>query len=93
MHMNNFLVKNISKILRETADKLDSGNCELSSQEAEDILNLLAHEALSKEQASVFLNMSVSKFDSLVKDGLLPKGRKRRGFKEKVWYKDELIFS
>jgi predicted DNA-binding transcriptional regulator AlpA len=34
--------------------------------------------------------MSRSKFDSLVKDGLLPKGKKRRGFKELVWYEDEL---
>ena len=34
--------------------------------------------------------MSRSKFDDLVKHEILPKGKKVRGFKELVWYKDEL---
>jgi predicted DNA-binding transcriptional regulator AlpA len=39
------------------------------------------------------LGISRSKFDALIKEGKLPKGRKRRGFKELIWYKDELISS
>ena len=41
--------------------------------------------------ASIALNMSRSKFDTLVKEGKLPKGRKEGGFKELKWYVDELI--
>ena len=45
---------------------------------------------MSKESAALYLNMSTSRFDTLVRDGYLPKGRKRIGFKEKVWYQDEI---
>lgn len=51
---------------------------------------MLTHKPLSKDQACSYLNMSRSKFDQLVKEGKLPKGRKRRGFKELVFYQDEL---
>ena len=88
--MNNFLKRELVSMMRKTADKIDAGNCEISSQEAIDLLKLVSHEVLSKDQACSYLNMSRSKFDSLVKDGLLPKGKKRRGFKELVWYEDEL---
>ena len=84
------LRKLITKLLRETADKIESGNCELSDSEAMDIMSVLSHEAMSKEQACSYLNMSRSKFDALVSEGKLPKGRKRRGFKELVFYKDEI---
>lgn len=84
-------LKNIvSKLLREAADKIDTGNCELSESEAMDIMGVLSHQVMSKENACRHLNMSRSKFDELVRGGKLPKGRKRVGFKEKVWYRDEL---
>lgn len=54
------------------------------------IINNMTHIALSKEQACNYLNMSRSKFDSLVAKGIIPKGRKRVGFKELIFYKDEL---
>lgn len=84
------LKKLIVKMLKDTADKIDSGNCELSESEAMDIMSVLSHQALSKEDACIYLNMCKSKFDTLVREGKLPKGRKRRGFKELVYYKDEL---
>jgi predicted DNA-binding transcriptional regulator AlpA len=34
--------------------------------------------------------MSTKNFDALVRKGVIPKGRKRIGFKELVWYKDEI---
>lgn len=76
--------------MRDTADKIDAGNCELSADEAMDLLNVLSHESLSKDQACSYLNLSRSRFDDLVREGKLPKGRKVRGFKELRWYKDEL---
>ena len=82
--------KLVAKYLREVANKIDSGECELSKTEAIDILSVVAHEPLTKEQACSYLNMSRSKFDDLVREGKVPKGKKRRGFKELIWYKDEL---
>jgi excisionase family DNA binding protein len=84
------LKKLITKLLRETADKIEAGTCELSDSEAMDIMSVLSHEVMSKEQACSYLNISRSKFDSLVGEGKLPKGRKRRGFKELLYYRDEI---
>lgn len=89
--MPNALTKLVIKYLREVADKIDAGTCELSDQEATDILKAIAHRALSKEQACAFLNCSRATFDNAIRDGLIPKGRHRRGYKELVWYEDELI--
>lgn len=80
----------VSKLLRETADKIDSGTCELSDTEAMDIMSVLSHQVMSKEDACLYLNLSRSRFDDLVREGRLPKGRKRRGFKELCYWKDEL---
>jgi hypothetical protein len=84
------LKKLVTKLLRETADKIDAGTCELSESEAMDIMSVLSHQVMSKEDACIYLNISRSRFDDLVREGKLPKGRKRRGFKELVFYKDEL---
>ena len=80
----------LTKLLRDTANKIDAGTCELSEEEATQMLEVLSHIALSKEQACIYLNMSRSRFDDLVRQGKLPKGKKRTGFKELFWYKDEL---
>lgn len=77
-------------MLREVADKIEGGNCELSETEASDIMETISHNAMSKEKACSYLNMSRSRFDDLVREGRLPKGKKRSGFKELVFYKDEL---
>lgn len=84
------LRKTICKYLREIADRIDSNTSEISENEALEILKIISHEPLSKERACRFLNLSRSRFDDLVREGKLPKGRKRVGFKELVWWKDEL---
>lgn len=82
--------KTVSKLLRQIADKIDGGNCEIDEEQALHIMSTIAHEPMSKDTACSYLNISRSKFDSLVADGKLPSGKKRRGFKEKIWFKDEL---
>lgn len=82
--------KLLSKELRKVADKIDADTCEISVDEAMEIVNMLTHEAISKEEACKFLNVSRATFDLHVSLGNIPKGRKRTGFKELVWYKDEL---
>lgn len=89
--MNKSLIKHLTKLMRDTADKIDAGNCEMTSEEAMDLMSVLSHESLSKDQACSYLNLSRSRFDELVRLKELPKGRKVRGFKELKWYKDELI--
>lgn len=84
-------IKNtIIKMLRETSDKIEVGTCEMSDTDAMELLSILSHRAMSKEDACIYLNISRSRFDDLVREGKLPKGRKRRGFKELVFYQDEL---
>ena len=80
----------VTKLLRETADKIDAGTCELSDEEMSDIMKVLSHRALSKEQACSYLNCSRATFDNAIRDGLIPKGKKRRGFTNLIWYEDEL---
>ena len=83
--------KLVVKYLREAADKIEVGNSELSETEAMDILKVIAHKSMSKEQAAQYLNMSTSRFDDYVRMGKLPKGKKIVGFKELRWFEDELI--
>lgn len=85
------LNKLIAKELHALADKFDADTSEISEAEAIDIVDMLMHRAISKATACNYLGIRRSKFDSLVQEGKLPKGRKRVGFKEKVWWKDELI--
>lgn len=82
--------KLISKLLRETADKIESGNCELTEDEASHIFSAIAHEPLSKEQACDYLNVSRATFDNWIRNGFIPKGKKRKGFNELYLYKDEI---
>ena len=80
----------VVRYLRDIADKIEAGNTELSESEAMDIMRVIAHESLSKEQACRYLNVSRSRFDDLIREKKLPKGRKVSGFKELRWYRDEL---
>lgn len=82
--------KLVVRYLKEAVKRIESDDCELSDNEAMSILKVVAHRPLSKEQACIFLNMSRSKFDELVKEKRIPRGRKRMGFKELCWYEDEL---
>ena len=83
--------KLVVKYLREAAENIEVGNSELSESEAMDILKVIAHRSMSKEQAAQYLNMSTSRFGDYVRMGKLPKGRKVVGHKELRWYEDELI--
>ena len=86
-----FLRKIVVKYLREVADKIDKGNSHLTEEQSIRLISILADEELSKDQACSFLNIQRSRFDNLVRQGVLPKGRKVRGFKELRWNKRDLI--
>ena len=81
----------MSKELKEFINKLDTGNTNVTSDEAIDILEVIAKVPMSREQACIYLNVRNSQFYNLINQGIIPKGVKRQGFNELVWYKSDLI--
>lgn len=88
--MNTLIREGLANSLIELAGKLKANTSEIDEEQAIKIMKLVAHQPMSKEQAAIHLNMSTSKFDTLIREGWLPKGRKKLGWKEKVWYEDEI---
>lgn len=86
-----FLENIVVKYLKETANKIEQGKCELTDDEAIDIMSVIAHQAVSKDEACSIINVNKSRFGELMSKGDIPQGRKRRGWKELRWYKDELL--
>lgn len=85
--------KIIAKAFRIFADALDEGRCEITEEASEHIFRQMMESVnipISKAEACAYLNMSRSTFDAKVAAGELPKGRRRRGFKELYWIKNEL---
>lgn len=89
--MNTLIKKLLLRELDCLKERIKSENCNLSSEEGMDIIGVIAHESMSKEQACSYLNVRKSRFGELMDNGEIPKGRKVAGFKEHRWYKDELI--
>lgn len=86
----------LSNILRKFADDIDAGNTNASEEELIEICDQLGfiinpESKLSKYQAIKFLGISRATFDNYVRDGKLPKGLEQQGFKEKFWYKRDLV--
>ena len=82
-------------MLSQIIDNIDAGNSNINEEDAQNIIDCLRKythkdEGMSKYSACQYLNMSRAKFDNMVKDGLLPQGKKIIGFKEKRWYKRDL---
>lgn len=93
MEQSSVLIKEVVKELRKRADEIESGNCVLTQDEAMHIFSAIAHEGISREAACNYMNMNPNKFNDYVAMKKVPKGRKRFGFKELVWYIDELFFA
>lgn len=85
------LKKLVIEQMEMSLNKIKQNTCEIDKETAMQILSIVAHEPLSKAQSFQELHMSRSKFDSLVNKGVLPPGRKRIGFNELAWYRDELL--
>lgn len=85
----------IRELLLKIVDDIDTGNSNLSDEESIEVIKSLRKYTrkdtpLSKYQAYTYLNMSRAKFDNMVREGKLPKGKKVAGFKELIWYKRDL---
>lgn len=80
----------VIKYLEDAIKKIKNDSSELDDDQMLKFAQTLAHVPMSKEQACVHLNLSRSRFDDLVRERKIPRGKKRVGFKELVWYMDEL---
>lgn len=80
----------LSKELRNIADKIDAGTCEVSQDDALEIMSVISNVSLSREESARYLNMNASTFRKKVEAGKIAKPHKRRGLVEKLWFLHEL---
>lgn len=88
------MLQTIKKLLLGIVNDIDAGNSNIDEEEALKIVEMLKgmrkDNPMSKYQAYTYLGISRAKFDNLVREGKLPKGRKIPGLKELIWYKKDL---
>ena len=85
----------IRRLLVKTINDIDAGNTNLTDEDALRLVDILKdfssqNTLLSKYQAYNYLGISRATFDNYVREGKLPKGIKRQGWKELGWYKKDL---
>ena len=89
------MLKLIRNQLLRIVEDIDAGNSNLTEEEEIEVAKILKRfttkdKPMSKYEAYTYLRISRAKFDNLVKEGKLPKGKKQQGFKELSWTKREL---
>lgn len=81
----------VVKLLHEYANKIQDGTSNITIEEASNILAAVAHIKMTKPEVCEYLNISRSRFDDLVREGKLPRGKKLKHDNNLIWYKDEII--
>lgn len=79
------MLRIIRNLLQQIIDNIDSGNSYMSEKEqleAIDFISKINSKELSKLESADYIGVSRATFDNYVRDGFIPKGRKRMGFKE-----------
>lgn len=89
------MLKVIRNLLVKIVDNIDSGNSNLTENEALELAKVLQSYTdktikMSKYQACQYLNVSRATFDNYVREGNLPRGKKEAGFKELFYTKKDL---
>lgn len=89
-------LKMIRALLAELIDRIDSGQCATTEEQNERFLRCLGafcgsrEKTYNKTEAIRYLGMSRSKFDTLRREGKIPKGKKCVGEVSRRWTKAEL---
>lgn len=89
--MNEGLRNSLADLLIDTAEKFRANTSDIEEEQALKIFTAILHEPVSKERAAIELGISPSRFDKLVEEKKLPKGKKKLGWKELRYYLDEII--
>lgn len=87
------MLKLIRNLLQQIIDDIDSGNSNISQDDQQEVLSLIqkfTSKELSKLEAADYIGVSRATFDNYIKNGQIPQGRKRKGFKELSWNKSDL---
>ena len=87
------MIQLIKTLLLQFIDDIDSGNSNICQKEQEEIIKMLQKinsKELSKIESAEYIGVSRATFDNYINKGLIPKGRKRQGFKELSWNKSDL---
>ena len=84
------MLKVIRNLLEKIITDLDSGNSNITEEEALKLTKVLQSYTdktvkMSKYQACKYLNVSRATFDNYVREGSIPRGKKEAGFKELFW--------
>lgn len=91
------MIKIIREILSKIINDIDTGNSNITEEEAIELTKILSSytdktQKLSKYQACKHLNISRATFDNYVREGLLPRGTRIPGFKEVFWVQKDLDY-
>lgn len=89
------MIEVIKRYLLKIVDDIDTGNSNISDEEALELVDTLKRltdkeSRISKYEACKYLNISRATFDNYVREGKLPKGKKVAGFKELSYSKKDL---
>ena len=87
------LIKILRNLLQQIIDDIDSGNSNISENEQLEAIKFIQKinsKELSKIEAAEYIGVSRATFDNYIRKGILPQGKKRQGFKEKSWNKQDL---
>ena len=87
------MLKVLRSLLEQLINDIDSGNSNIpEEQELETIqfIQKITSKQLSKLESANYIGVSRATFDNYIKNGWIPKGEKRIGFKELSWNKYDL---
>lgn len=84
------MLKIIRSFLVQIINDIDTGNSNICEEDQNKIIDLLKEYTdksryISKYAACQYLNVSRATFDNYVRDGKIPRGQHRIGFKELGW--------
>lgn len=88
------MIKVLRNLLQQLIDDIDAGNSNVPNEEdLNEIINIIQRsnsKQLSKIEAANYIGVCRATFDNYIKNGWIPKGTKRQGFKELSWNKTDL---
>lgn len=89
------MINVIGEELQKIVDSIKAGNSNIDEERALELVGIVKSytdktQLLSKYEACRHLNISRATFDNYVREGYLPRGKKKPGFKELFWVEKEL---